>query len=128
MSKSLRSWGNAAYAVASRLTDSFAQFRWLVNSTGEDHGIISDLEMKNGQGAQRTKIPTEVMITDRSEAECVRNGFIPLTIQKSSRKAVLLSIPSCCSISDDTSKASELDQRLESQLPYLFISCRFLSI
>ncbi len=118
-------WGNAAFAVASRFANSFAQFRWFVNVTGEDYGIIPELEVRHGQGAHRTQIPTEVMVTDRSEAELVRLGFIPITIHKTNRKAVILSMPSCCGIMDSSNKAAELDQRLENQLPYIFISCRF---
>ena len=118
-------WGNAAFAIASRFANSFAQFRWFVNVTGEDYGIIPDLEVRNGHGAQRTQIPTEIMITDRAESDLVNRGFIPLTIHKSQRKAVVLSMPSCCGIYENDNRASDLDRRLENQLPYMFISCRF---
>lgn len=122
-------WGNAAYALATRFVRSFAQFRWYINVSGEEYGIIHDLEVRAGTGAMRSQIPTEVMVSDRSETELVKNGFTPLTIHKASRKAGFFAVPSCKAPSTfaDTpeGRQDELNQRLEIQLPFMLISCRF---
>src|SRR5476649_973932 len=56
-------WGNAAFAFASRLSDSFAQYRWCANVIGpQGGGTVSDLPIYNyeAMGETQTKIPTEV--------------------------------------------------------------------
>lgn len=122
-------WGNAAYALVTRFCNSFANYRWFVNVTGDEYGIIDDLKVQAGHGAVRSHIPTEVMISDRSEPELVQNGFTPLTLHKASQKAGFFSAPSCRKADDFPATADgrqqALNQRLEIQLPYMLISCRF---
>jgi len=122
-------WGNAAYALVTRFCNSFANYRWFVNVTGDEYGIIDDLKVQAGHGAVRSHIPTEVMISDRSEPELVQNGFTPLTLHKASQKAGFFSAPSCRKADDFPATAEgrqqSLNQRLEIQLPYMLISCRF---
>ena len=122
-------WGNAAYALVTRFSNSFANYRWFVNVTGDEYGIIDDLKVQAGHGAVRSHIPTEVMISDRSEPELVHNGFTPLTLHKASQKAGFFSAPSCRKADDFPATAEgrqlALNQRLEIQLPYMLISCRF---
>ena len=122
-------WGNAAYPLVTRFCNSFANYRWFVNVTGDEYGIIDDLKVQAGHGAVRSHIPTEVMISDRSEPELVQNGFTPLTLHKASQKAGFFSAPSCRKADDFPATAEgrqqSLNQRLEIQLPYMLISCRF---
>jgi type VI secretion system protein ImpC len=122
-------WGNSAYALVTRFCNSFANYRWFVNVTGDEYGIIDDLKVQAGHGAVRSHIPTEVMISDRSEPELVQNGFTPLTLHKASQKAGFFSSPSCRKADDFPSnidgRQQALNQRLEIQLPYMLISCRF---
>lgn len=122
-------WGNAAYALVSRFCNSFANYRWFVNVTGDEYGIIDDLKVEAGHGAVRSHIPTEVMISDRSEPELVKNGFTPLILHKASQKAGFFAAPSCRKADDFPANADgrqqALNQRLEIQLPYMLISCRF---
>lgn len=122
-------WGNAAYALVTRFCNSFAHFRWFVNVTGDEYGIIDELEVMAGHGAVRSHIPTEVMISDRSEPELVKNGFTPLTLHKASQKAGFFSCTSCRKTDDfpmtADGKQEALNQRIEIQLPYILISCRF---
>jgi type VI secretion system protein ImpC len=122
-------WGNAAYPLVSRFCNSFASFRWFVNVTGDEYGVIDKLKVEAGHGAVRSHIPTEVMISDRSEPELVKNGFTPLILHKASQKAGFFAVPSCRKADDFQDNADgrqqALNQRLEIQLPYMLISCRF---
>jgi type VI secretion system protein ImpC len=122
-------WGNSAYALVTRFCNSFANYRWFVNVTGDEFGIIDDLKVQAGHGAVRSHIPTEVMISDRSEPDLVQNGFTPLTLHKASQKAGFFAAPSCRKEDEFPANADgrqqALNQRLEIQLPYMLISCRF---
>ena len=73
-------WGNTAYAFASKLTDSFAKYRWCPNIIGpQSGGSVEDLPVHafESMGELQTKIPTEVLVTDRKEFELAEEGFIP---------------------------------------------------
>lgn len=119
-------WGNSAYALASRFVNSFSQFRWFINVTGEDYGLLSDIKMHASQNKLGTLIPTEVLVSDRSANELINNGFTPLVINKRTGMAGFSAIPSCHSISvSHNDKQALLNQKLVTQIPYLLISCRF---
>ena len=87
-------WGNAALAFATRLTASFANSRWTSNCTGpQAGGMVENLilhQYKTMEGIQ-TKIPTEVLISDRREFELAECGFIGLTMYKNTDKACFFS-------------------------------------
>ncbi len=86
-------WGNTAFAFASRLTDSFAKYRWCANIIGpQGGGAVEDLPLYQfeAMGAIQTKIPTEVLLSERREFELAEEGFIGLTMRKGSDNAALL--------------------------------------
>ncbi len=122
-------WGNAAFALATRFANSYANFRWYINVSGSEYGLLDDLSMSSSSSIMRTNIPTEIMISDRNANELTQNGFTPLVIHKASKKAGFIAIPSCKNLPSfsDTSdgKQNSLNQKLESQLPFMLISCRF---
>ena len=122
-------WGNAAFALATRFANSYAKFRWYINVTGEEFGLLNDLQMASSGASLRTQIPTQVMISDRSANDLVKNGFTPLVIHKHSRKAGFMAVPSCKSIDaypqTNEGRQQALNQQIEVQLPYMLISCRF---
>jgi type VI secretion system protein ImpC len=63
-------WGNAAFAFASRITDSFAKYRWCANIIGpQGGGAVEALPVYQSEamGELQTKIPTEVLISERRE-------------------------------------------------------------
>ena len=65
-------WGNTSFAFASRLTDSFAKYRWCANIIGPmGGGAVEDLLLHQfeSMGSIQTKIPTEVLISERREYE-----------------------------------------------------------
>jgi type VI secretion system protein ImpC len=122
-------WGNAAYALVTRFANSYANFRWFINVSGEDYGQLDDLKIESGSATMRSQLPTEVMISERSTNELIKNGFTPLTIKKSTKKAVFMAVPSCKSVEQQLNTAegrqNSLNQQIETQLPYMLISCRF---
>ncbi len=87
-------WGNTAFAFATRLTDSFAKYRWCPNIIGpQSGGEVEDqpVHVFESMGALQSKIPTEVLITDRKEFELAEEDFIALTMRKGSDNAAFFS-------------------------------------
>jgi len=124
-------WGNAAFAFATRLTDSFAKYRWCANIIGpKGGGAVEDLPLHQyeAMGEIQTKIPTEVLISERREFELAEEGFIALTMRKGADNACFFSAnsvqkPKYFGISKE-GKEAELNYKLGTQLPYIFIISR----
>jgi type VI secretion system protein ImpC len=121
-------WGNTAFAFASRLTDSFAKYRWCPNIIGpQSGGAVEDLPLHHfeSMGDLETKIPTEVKISDRREFELAEEGFIGLAIRKGSDNAAFFSANSVQKPkyfgNSKEGKEAETNYKLGTQLPYLFI-------
>ena len=124
-------WGNAAFAFATRITESFAKYRWAANIIGpRSGGSVEDLpvHLYDSLGDIEMKIPTEVLVSDRREYELAEQGFIALTMRKGSDNAAFFSANSCQKAkyfgTSEEGKAAELNYRLGTQLPYLFIVAR----
>lgn len=124
-------WGNAAFAFSSLLFESFAQYRWCANIIGpQGGGTVRDLPIYNYQamGATQTKIPTEVLISERREFELAEQGFIALTMRKNTDNAAFFSANSCQKPkyfgNDKEGKQAELNYKLGTQLPYIFVVSR----
>ncbi len=121
-------WGNAAFSFASKLTDSFAKYRWCANIIGpKGGGAVEDLPLHQyeAMGAVQTKIPTEVLISERREYELAEEGFIGLTMRKGSDNAAFFSANSVqkakfFGISKE-GKEAETNYKLGLQLPYMFV-------
>jgi len=125
------SWGNAVYAMATRLADSFAKYRWCPNIIGpQAGGSVENLPLHQyeAMGEIQTKIPTEIMLTERREYELSEEGFIGLTYRKDSDNACFFSANSVQKPKyfgqSEEGRAAELNYRLGTQLPYMFIMCR----
>ncbi len=124
-------WGNSSFAMATRIADSFAKYRWAPNIIGpKSGGAVEDLPLHHfeSMGEIETKIPTEVLVSDRREFELAEEGFIPLAFRKGSDNAAFFSAnsvqaPKYFGISEEGREA-ELNYRLGTQLPYMFIICR----
>ncbi|MCP3922507.1 MAG: type VI secretion system contractile sheath large subunit [Desulfobacterales bacterium] len=124
-------WGNAAFSFASKITDSFAKFRWCANIIGpKGGGTVEDLPLHNFEdmGAIQTKIPTEVLVSERREYELAEEGFIGLTMRKGSDNAAFFSANSVQKpkMFDDTAEGrdAQTNYALGTQLPYMFIMNR----
>ncbi|KAA8698071.1 Uncharacterized protein ALO80_01531 [Pseudomonas caricapapayae] len=121
-------WGNTAYAFATKLTDSFAKFRWCPNVIGPlSGGAVEDLPLHRFQsmGEVETKIPTEVLVSDRREYELAEEGFIALSMRKGSDNAAFFSASSVQKPklfgNHPEGKLAELNYKLGTQLPYMMI-------
>jgi type VI secretion system protein ImpC len=124
-------WGNATYALASRIADSFAKYRWCPNIIGpQAGGSVENLPLHQyeAMGEIQTKIPTEIMLTERREYELSEEGFIGLTYRKDSDNACFFSANSVQKPKyfgqSEEGRAAEMNYRLGTQLPYMFIMCR----
>ncbi|RMO82713.1 ImpC [Pseudomonas syringae pv. philadelphi] len=121
-------WGNTAYAFATKLTDSFAKFRWCPNIIGPlSGGAVEDLPLHHfhSMGEIETKIPTEVLVSDRREYELADEGFIALTMRKGSDNAAFFSASSVQKPkffgNSPEGKTAELNYKLGTQLPYMMV-------
>jgi type VI secretion system protein ImpC len=122
-------WGNAAYALASRMTKAFAQFGWCAAIRGvEGGGLVEGLPVHNfytDSGDVAMKCPTECPITDRREKELADLGFAPLVHCKDTDYAAFFSVQSCNKPKLYDSDAANSNARLSAQLPYIMATCRF---
>jgi len=124
-------WGNASFAFASRISDSFAKYRWCANIIGpQGGGAVEDLPIYQyeAMGELQTKIPTEILISERREFELAEEGFIALTMRKGSDNAAFFSANSVQKpkVFPNTpeGKQAETNYKLGTQLPYTFVISR----
>lgn len=122
-------WGNAAYALGTRLTNAFALYGWCAAIRGvEGGGLVEGLPVHNfytDDGDLAMKCPTEVQITDRREKELADQGFIPLVHSKGNDFAAFFSVQSCQKPKLYDKDAANANARLSTQLPYIFAVSRF---
>ncbi len=124
-------WGNAAFAFASRVTDSFAKYRMCSNIIGpQGGGAVEDLPTftYEAMGETQSKIPTEILVSERKEFELAEEGFIGLTMRKGSDNAAFFSANSCQKpkrfANTPEGKEAQLNYKLGTELPYNFVVSR----
>jgi len=122
------SWGNTSFAFAARLMDSFAEYRWCANIVGpEGGGAVMDLPVHNyeSMGEIVSKIPTEVLVTEKQEFDLSENGFISLTMRKGSDNAAFFSANSAQKTKRFSNtregKQAEANFKLGTKFPYMFL-------
>ena len=115
-------------ALASRIVDSFARYRWCPNIIGpQSGGTVDDLpvHLYESLGQLQAKIPTEVLVSDRREFELSSEGFIPLTMRKDSDNAAFFSANSVqrpkVFAKTPEGQAAQTNYMLGTQLPYMMI-------
>lgn len=122
-------WGNAAYALGTRLTDAFAKYSWCAAIRGVmGGGLVEGLPthtFRTDDGEVAMKCPTEVAITDRRENEFAELGFIPLVHCKGTDYAAFFSEQSCQKIRKYDTDSANANARLSSQLQYIMATSRF---
>ena len=122
-------WMNAAYALATRMTNSHAQYGMCVAMRGvEGGGLVTGLPVHNfytDEGDIAMKCPTEVPITDRREKELADLGFVPLVHCKGSDYAAFFSVQTCQKPKLYDTDSANANARLSAQLPYLMACSRF---
>jgi len=118
-------WGNAAYSLAGRLTNSFARFGWCASIRGvENGGLVEAMATHNfrtDEGDVALKCPTEVSITDRREKELADQGFVPLVHCKGTDYAAFFSVQTCNKPKLYDKPEANANARLSAQLPYCLL-------
>jgi type VI secretion system protein ImpC len=122
-------WGNAAYALGARVTQSFGKHGWCATIRGvESGGLVEGLPVHNfrtDSGDIAMKCPTETAITDRREKELADLGFAPLVHQKGTDKAAFFSVQSAQKPKVYDKDSATANARISAQLPYIFAVSRF---
>jgi type VI secretion system protein ImpC len=122
-------WGNAAYALGSRLTDAFSKYRWCAAIRGvEGGGLVQGLPVhtfKTDEGDVALKCPTEIAITDRREKELADLGFVPLVHCKGTDYAAFFSTQSANKAKSYMSEDANANAKVSSQLQYIMAVSRF---
>ena len=122
-------WGNAAYALGTRLTNAFSLYGWCAAIRGvEGGGLVEGLPVHNfrtDEGDIAMKCPTEVAITDRREKELADLGFVPLVHCKGTDYAAFFSVQSAQKPKLYDKDDATANARLSAQLPYIFAVSRF---
>lgn len=122
-------WGNAAYALGTRLTDAFAKYHWCAAIRGvEGGGLVQGLPVhtfKTDEGDVALKCPTEIAITDRREKELADLGFVPLVHCKNTDYAAFFSTQTANKQKAYSTDAANANAKLSSQLQYIMATSRF---
>jgi type VI secretion system protein ImpC len=122
-------WGNAAWALGTRVTQAFAKYGWCATIRGvESGGLVEGLPVHNFRtdaGDVAMKCPTETPITDRREKELADLGFAPLVHCKGTANACFFSVQSAQKPKVYQSDAATANARISAQLPYIFAVSRF---
>jgi len=122
-------WGSPVYAFGQNLTRAFSLYGWTAAIRGvEGGGLVENLPSYTFETVHGDKMPkscTEILITDRREAELSQLGFIALCQWKARDKAVFFG-------SQSTQKPKTYDQpdatanaRLSARMTYLLNASRF---
>src|SRR3954453_13991046 len=123
------SWAGASWALASRITQSFASYGWCATIRGvESGGLVDGLPVHNFRtesGDIAMKCPTESPITDRREKELSDLGFAPLVHCKGTDYAAFFSVQSAQKPKIYDSDSATANARISAQLPYIFAVSRF---
>jgi type VI secretion system protein ImpC len=122
-------WGNAAWALGARITESMAKYNWAAAIRGvEGGGKVEGLTVHNfttDEGDIAMKCPTETAITDRREKELADLGFVPLVHCKNTDYAAFFSVQSCQKAKKYDTDAATANARLSTNLSYIMAVSRF---
>jgi len=122
-------WGNAAFALATKITDAFAKHSWTgairgVEGGGKVEGLPAHT-FSTDEGDIALKCPTEIAITDRREKEMNDLGFISLVHCKNTDYAAFFGGQSTQKAKKYNTDAANANARLSTMLPYLLAASRF---
>jgi type VI secretion system protein ImpC len=122
-------WMNAAYVMAQRMTDAFAQYGFCTAIRGaEGGGKVTNLPnhvFVSDDGDMDAKCPTEIGITDRREAELSGLGFLPLCHYKNTDYAVFFGAQSTQKPKKYDRPEATANAAISARLPYLMATSRF---
>jgi type VI secretion system protein ImpC len=122
-------WGNAAYALGTRITSAFNKYKWCASIRGvEGGGLVENLPVHNyltNEGDIELKCPTEAPITDRREKELNDLGFIALVHCKGTDQAAFFGGQTANKPKIYTMDEANENAQISSMLPYILASSRF---
>lgn len=122
-------WTNAAYILASRITNAFAHYGWTAAIRGvEGGGIVEGLPaytFKTTDGDVALKCPTEVAVTDRREKELSDLGFIALCHCKGTDYAAFFGGQTAQKPLIYNTDDANANAGLSARLPYILAASRF---
>jgi type VI secretion system protein ImpC len=121
-------WTNAAYAMGTTLTKSYAEYGWCTSIRGaEGGGKVEGLPSHNfisDDGDLDQKCPTEIGITDRREAELSKLGFLPMCHYKNTDYAVFFGAQSAQKPKKYDDPAATANAEISARLPYIMATSR----
>ncbi len=121
-------WMNAAFVLATRLTDAHAKYGWCTAIRGaEGGGRVDGLPahiFTSDDGDADLKCPTEVGITDRREKELSDLGFLPLVHYKNKDYAVFFGAQSVQKAKKYDRPAATANAEISARLPYIMATSR----
>jgi type VI secretion system protein ImpC len=122
-------WMNAAYVLATRITEAMTKYGWATAIRGaEGGGKIENLPLhifSTDEGDIDSQCPTEIGITDRREAELSKLGFLPLCHYKNTDYAVFFGAQSTQKPKKYDSANATANAEISARLPYLLATSRF---
>ena len=122
-------WMNAAYVMATRLTEAFTDTGWCTAIRGaENGGKVEGLPthiFSTDQGDSDMKCPTEVAITDRRDAELAGMGFLPLCHYKNTDYAVFFGAQTTHKPAKYDRPEATANAAISARLPYIMATSRF---
>jgi len=122
-------WGNAAYALAERITHAFALYHWTAAIRGvEGGGLVDGLPVftyRDDADLVNMICPTEVSITDRREKELNDLGFIALCNCKGTGQAAFFGGQTANLPRQYISDEANANAKLSAMLPYILAASRF---
>nr|WP_315232386.1 type VI secretion system contractile sheath large subunit [uncultured Albidiferax sp.] len=122
-------WINSAYAMAANINRAFKWYGWCASIRGlESGGAVEDLPRHvflTDDGSVDSGSSTEIAITDRSEAELARAGFMPLMHRKNTDTAAFIGAQSLYRAPEYSDPDTTSNVALTARLPYLFACARF---
>lgn len=122
-------WMNAAFVMAQRMSESFAETGFCVTIRGaEGGGKVVNLPthiFTSDDGDTDVKCPTEIGITDRREKELSDAGFLPLCHYKNTDYAVFFGAQTTQKPKKHDRPDATANAAISARLPYIMATSRF---
>jgi len=122
-------WGNAAWALAQRVTNAFSLYGWTAAIRGVEGGgrveVLPAHTFRTDEGDVALKCPTEVAITDRREKEISDLGFLSLVHCKGTDTAAFFGGQTVNQPKTYNTDSANANAMLSARLPYIFAASRF---
>jgi len=122
-------WGNAAYALAARITSAFAEFGWHMAICGlEGGGQVKGLPLhtfETDSGTKKVKCPAEIIVQERRAGELIKLGLVPLVMWENTDYACFVDAPSCKLPKDYADESAAANEAISADLRCILAASRF---